>query len=71
MRMLFEQFGQALGESWRRYICDEDPDERRKRLHKQALKEIDAKLLSIIKSQITMQEWTSDLQRQDRELEAA
>ncbi len=71
MRIFSRQFGRAWDGWWRRYICDEDADERRKRLCEEALGQIDAQLLSAIRARIAEQEWTSDLESQGRERRAA
>jgi hypothetical protein len=66
MRILSEQIRQMLSDRWRRFICDEDPDDREERLRDEAWNEIDAKV------QMAMQEWKNSLKHNQRyEVEAA
>ena len=66
MRILSEQIRQMLSDRWRRFICDEDPDDREERLRDEAWNEIDAKV------QMAMQEWKNSLKHNHRcEVEAA
>jgi hypothetical protein len=66
MRILSDQIGQMLSDRWRRYICDEDLDDREERLRDEAWNEIDAKV------QMAMQEWKNGFKRNQRcEVEAA
>ncbi len=70
MHVLYERIASALGGLWRKVLSDEDPEERRKRLREEALKEIDAGLRPILKLRFAMQEWERDLKK-DRESEAS
>ncbi len=66
MRILSEQIRHMLSDRWRRYICDEDPDDREERLRDEAWNELDAKV------QMAMQEWENGLKQNQRcEVEAA
>ncbi len=49
-----QQVKQALSDWSRRYISDEDPDERRSRLRQQALEEINAQVLPVIQLRMAM-----------------
>jgi len=72
MRLLYEQFMLRLNNWTRRYICDEDPDERRKRLRAEALKEVDAQVLPAVQLRVAMQDWERDLEKsRERNSEAA
>ncbi len=48
MLYLYERIAQVLSSVSRKYICDEDPDERRERLRREALAEIDAGIVPIV-----------------------
>lgn len=66
MRNLPDQFRRVLSDGWRRYFCDEDPDDREERRCEEALSEIDAQV------QMALREWRVGLkQSQEREVEAA
>ena len=59
---MHEQITQALGELFRKYICGEDPDERRKRLHEEAMREIDAQLPYTVQMRLAMRAWEHNRQ---------
>ena len=50
----YQQVKQALSDWSRRYISDEDPDERRSRLREQALEEIYAQVLPVVQLRMAM-----------------
>ena len=54
MRSFYEKMKAALNSWSRRYVCDEDPDERRKRLQRQSLEEIYAQLAHIVQLRMAM-----------------
>ena len=60
MRILSEQIRQMLSDRWRRYICDEDPDDREERHREEAWNEIDANV------QMAMEEWKNSLKQNQR-----
>ena len=59
----YEQITQALGRLFRKYIYGEDPDERRKRLHEEALREIDAQLPYTVQMRLAMRVWEDNRQK--------
>ncbi len=72
MHRLYETITQALASWTRKYLCDEDPDERRARLREEALKEIDAELLPLVQLRLAMHACVSESEtRPERELTAA
>jgi hypothetical protein len=70
MHTIYERIALALGNLSRKYLCDEDPEERRLQLREDSLKEVDAKLLPILQMRLVMQAWECDLKK-DRERQAA
>ncbi len=54
MRPFYEKMKVALSNWSRRYVCDEDPDERRQRLQQQASEEIHAQLLYVVQLRMAM-----------------
>ncbi len=55
MRSLYEKMKMALSDWSRRYVCDEDPDERRRRLQQEAFEEIHAQALHVVQLRMAMQ----------------
>jgi len=68
---LFGRMKQAFGEWSRRYICDEDPDERQMRLKAEALQEINAQILPVLQLRMAMHRACESEPESKRELEAA
>lgn len=50
----------GLGRMWRRYICDEDPAERRERLMAEAQSEIDGQAEFITSLREAFEAWARD-----------
>lgn len=62
-----KQIKSALDMWSRKYICDEDPDERRERLREESLKEIEANVLFVVRLREAMRLATE----REKELEEA
>ncbi len=57
---------------WRRkYICDEDPDDRRERLHWEAVREIENHVLETVRMREAMAAWERENQKSRERLTAA
>jgi len=69
MQFLYERIASALRNLVQKYLCAEEPEERRKRLREQALAEIDAKMLPILQMRVAMQQWEHDLPTPGRDCE--
>ncbi len=54
MRSLYQKMKVALSNWSRRYVCSEEPDERLKRLEREAIAEINAQLLHVVQLRMAM-----------------
>ncbi len=71
MRSLYEQIKQSVIDWSRRYVSDEDPAERRKRLLASALEEIHAEVLPVVQMRMAMRAAFESGPARDTELRKA